>query len=222
MRRMYLLLLLVLAPAFGQGLIVAPDSVVVGVQPGLLPFDTVLLTNSSAGLLRVDSITIRLLDGGANPRPGDFTACKTCPPDTIGRDVYGGWMYGYPDFYSLRYLQDSLFLIQDDHGVPVTLSIGPGASLPFALQFPVNCPVCGRLPTYPGADRYAFTFISSEGGRAVVEVRVDRPNATGMPGKRPSSPKSGPGAARDAARDAAGRKAKPGAAPVIRFRNPSD
>src|SRR5690606_35739204 len=67
MRRMYLLLLLVLAPAFGQGLIVAPDSVVVGVQPGLLPFDTVLLTNSSAGLLRVDSITIRLLDGGANP-----------------------------------------------------------------------------------------------------------------------------------------------------------
>jgi hypothetical protein len=221
MRYVCLWWLLTVAPAFGQGIEALPDTVVVAFRTNPLPFDTVLLANRSADTVRVDSITIRLLDGGANPRPEDFTACKTCPPDSAGRYIYGGWVYGYPDLYPLRYLRDSLFLIQDQKGVPVAFSIGPGASHPFALNIPVNCPVCGRMPSFPGASRYAFTFISSEGGRAVLDIQVTRP--TGISGKRTSPRTSRPEAADDAAkaRDAAGRKAKSGPAPGIRFRKPS-
>lgn len=191
---------LVLLPATtapAQGLEVSPRTVAGDFRPSLGAFDTVTLLNKTADVLRVDSITIRFLDGGADPRPADFTACKACPPDTIGAYVYGGWLYGPTLAQSLRYLRDSLFLIQDRHGVPVTLSLSPGASAPFALFHPVNCPVCGREPGYPGATRYAFTFIASEGSRAVLNLDLNPPS--GLVRRETSPGIAVPGVARDAA-----------------------
>lgn len=197
--------------ALGQGLTAVPDSLRCELRTGSNAFDTVLLVNSGQTALRVDSITLRLLDGGANPKPGDFTACKACAPDSLGSYVYGGWLYGYAQNQSLRYLRDSLFLIQDIHGVPVTLDVGASASVPFALFFPVNCPFCGRPAAYPGAERYAFTFIASDGGRAGLTVRVDHATALTRRGANAARARSGP------SRDAAGRL-RPRAPAVLRFR----
>lgn len=215
--RLSAILTLVLAPAMAaraQGLEVIPDSVTVDFRFGADAFDTVSLVNKTAGMLRVDSITIRLLDGGANPRPADFTACKACPPDSIGAYIYSGWLYGSSLAQSLRYLRDSLFLIQDRFGVPVSVSLAPGVSAPFALQYPVNCPVCGRPPSYPGATRYAFTFIASDGGRAVLNVGAN--HASALIRAEPSPGKTAPGAARDAA-----GRSNHGAGRAILFRNPA-
>jgi hypothetical protein len=184
-------------PALSQGLKAVPDSVRSDLRPGSRAFDTVLLVNNSQVALRVDSITIRFLDGGANPNPGDFTACKSCAPDSLGAYVYSGWLYGSSQNQSLRYLRDSLFLIQDSHGAPVSLSVGGGASVPFALYFPVNCPFCGRPAAYPGATRYAFTFIASEGSQTGLSVAVAAP--TGLFNREPRPARIRPGKERDAA-----------------------
>lgn len=58
-------------------------------------------------------------------------------------------------------------------------------------------PVWGRMPSYPGATRYAFTFIASEGSRAVLNVEAD--HASALIQVEPSLKRAGPGAARDAA-----------------------
>jgi hypothetical protein len=191
------MVLLLATAAAAQGLEVGPQTLTDNFRPETGAFDSVSLVNKTANALRVDSITIRFLDGGATPRPADFTACKTCPPDSIGAYFYGGWLYGSSFSQSLRYLRDSLFLIQDRFGAPVTVSLAPGASSTFALHYPVNCPVCGRPASYPGATRYAFTFIASEGGRALLNVEVD--HASSLVKKAPSLQKAGPGAVRDAA-----------------------
>jgi hypothetical protein len=185
------------APALGQGLKAVPDSAWAELQPSSSAFDTILLVNPTQAALRVDSITIRLLDGGPNPKASDFTACKACAPDSLGAYVYGGWLYGTSQNQSLRYLRDSLFLIQDNHGVPVSLNVAGGASAPFALYFPVNCPFCGRLPAYPGATHYAFTFIAADGSRAGLAVAVGHPSALIFRESRPA--RNDPGQTRDAA-----------------------
>lgn len=194
---LHFLVLMAATPALTQGLAVVPQTVSDAFRPSYRAFDTVSLVNESARDIRVDSITIRLLDGGANPRPAEFTACKTCPHDSLYAYNYNGWMYGHTLDRSLRYLRDSLFLIQDGSGVPVSVSLAPGASAPFALHYPVNCPVCGRMPSYPGATRYAFTFIASDGSRAVLNVEANF--ATAVIGRIPSLERAGPGAAHDAA-----------------------
>ena len=191
------MVLLSATTALAQGLEVVPNTLADDFRPVFSAFDTVSLVNTTSGAVRVDSITIRFLNGGANPRPADFTACKTCPPDSIGYYIYSGWLYGPSLNQSLRYLRDSLFLIQDQHGVPATVDLAPGASAPFALYYPINCPVCGRLPIYPGATRYAFTFIASVGGRAILNVELD--GASRLIKREPSLKRAGPGAARDAA-----------------------
>jgi hypothetical protein len=191
------MVLLTAAAAAAQGLEVVPKTLAADFRPEAGAFDSVSLVNQTAGALRVDSITIRFLDGGATPRPADFTACKTCPSDSIGAYIYAGWLYGSSLNQSLRYLRDSLFLIQDRFGAPVTVNLAPGASSSFALHYPVNCPVCGRPASYPGATRYAFTFIASEGGSAVLNLEVD--HATSLAKRAPSLQRAGPGAARDAA-----------------------
>jgi hypothetical protein len=183
------------APALSQGLTVVPESVSAELEPSTSAFDTIHLVNNTQATIRVDSITLRFLDGGPNSKPGDFTACKACAPDSLGAYVYSGWLYG--ENQSLRYLRDSLFLIQDSHGVPVSVSVAGAASAPFALFFPVNCPFCGRLPAYPGTSRYAYTFIAANGSRAGLSVVVGHP--TGLfPGvTRPET--TAPVQARDAA-----------------------
>jgi hypothetical protein len=178
-------------PAMGEGLKAVPDSVRSDARPDVYAFDTVMLVNDGQAALRVDSITIRFLDGGTNPKPGDFTACKTCPRDTLGAYVYGGWLYGTPLNQSLGYLRDSLFLIQDSHGLPVSLSVGAGASVPFALFLPVNCPYCGRPASFPGSTRYAFTFIASDGSRAGLKVAVAQP--TRLSNREPRPARTHPG-----------------------------
>jgi hypothetical protein len=120
----------------------------------------------------------------------------------------------------LRYLRDSLFLLQDGSGKPVTINLAPGASASFALHYPVNCPVCGRLPSYPGATRYAFTFIASEGSRAVLTVDLDDASTRIKAGT--SLKRAGQGSLRKAAgSDAAGRSHS-GADRAILFRRLSE
>lgn len=150
------------------GLDVVPDTVNANAARGTRAFDTVSLVNRSPGSIRVDSILIRFLDGN---KPGDFIACKGCAPESIGAYVYNGWLYGPGSNQSLRYLRDSLFLLQDAHGAPVSVTVG-GTPSPFALYFPINCPFCDRPAAYPAAAHYAYAFIGDDGSRADLTVSV--------------------------------------------------
>jgi hypothetical protein len=164
--------------ALSAGIAIQPASIETDKQPGYQPYDTVMVLNLSTTPLRVDSITLRFLNGGPNPNPNDFIACKTCPHDTLSHYVYGGWTYGSMEAISLRYVQDSLFLLQDQKGKPVSLELQALDSIAFPLEFPINCPVCGRLPSYPGATQYRFTFYSSDGSALALEVKLG--STTGM------------------------------------------
>jgi hypothetical protein len=49
----------------------------------------------------------------------------------------------------MRYVRDSLFLLQAAKVKPVSLALPTNDALPFALDFPIHCPICGRMPSFP-------------------------------------------------------------------------
>jgi hypothetical protein len=71
------------------------------------------------------------------------------------------------------------------------------------------------MPSYPGATRYAFTFIASEGSRAVLSIEANQ--ASGLLRRNPPLESAGFGAARDAA-----GRSKSNAGRAILFRKLSD
>jgi hypothetical protein len=160
--------LFLLAPILCLGLEVDPDSMALS----LLPFanynkviDTIKLVNTGNGALTVDSVTIRFLDGDSM----DFKRGYDCDWGKYYDYNYKGWVYGMT-YLSLRYVKDSLFLLQDSSGVPITVSIPSHDTADFRLAMVVNCVVCGRMPAFPNTTRFLYTFYTAGavGGRFLL------------------------------------------------------
>jgi hypothetical protein len=151
-----LLLLLLLLPTCGFGLIIHPDSIVLNIKPMMAmhsPIDTVCLKNETNAAIIIDSIKIRFCNGDSE----DFKKGFDCQPAQFLDYNYRGWLYG-ATHTSLRYLRDSLYLLQDSLGNQTTITIHPNDSAFFNLQVITNCPFCGRMPSFPKASKYIYSF----------------------------------------------------------------
>jgi hypothetical protein len=139
--------------------------------------DTITLYNTSADRIQVDSVYIRFLNGVST----DFTAGKGLDPTQFSQYNYQGWVYGGANI-SLRYVKDSLFLLQDSVGNPLHWLLQPGDSLLFGLRVVVNCPVCGRKPSFPGTTRFLYSFIAADGRSVPFLLNLYQP--VGIPSVR--------------------------------------
>ena len=154
------LFLLILITA-SRAVTLTPDSSSVTLQPMMSidkVIDSVRICNTTAAPVTVDSIIIKFLNGDS----ADFAKGKDCDPKVFSQYIYNGWVYGWT-YRSLRYVRDSVFLLQDSSGKQVTISVGTGACTVFQLREITNCPVCGRMPSFPKTTRYSYTFFSSSG-----------------------------------------------------------
>lgn len=143
------------------GLTLDPDSLTRSIAPLTNyngPVDSVLITNEGAAMVTVDSVHIRFSNGDS----GDFVAGRECRPDQFFEYVYGGWVLGGLN-RSLRYVKDSLFLLQDSIGNPVSFSVAKDNPFIFRVYLPVNCPYCGRLPSFPSTTEYLYLFFTASG-----------------------------------------------------------
>ena len=136
------------------------------------PIDTIVLYNPGSERISIDTVFIKFLNGSI---PTDFQAGKDCDPTHFYQYVYQGWVYG-SDIVSLRYVSDSIFLLQDSVGIPRRYQLQPGDSLLFHLNVISNCPVCGRMPSFPATTRFLYSFIAAEGG-ATFLLTLDQPTA---------------------------------------------
>ena len=162
-------LLLILFTLYSYGLDITPDSLTRGITwtDYHEALDTLIISNPGTSEVRVDSITVRLLDGDST----DFIACSECEPGNFGNYAYRGWVFGVTDT-TFRYVKDSLFLLQDGSGLPVSFSVAADGTAKFALHLMVNCPICGRMPSIPKTVHYAFMFHSSSGVTDTVTLTI--------------------------------------------------
>jgi hypothetical protein len=153
------------------GLNIIPDSISKSVAPMSyygLPLETIKLKNQSNTVIAVDSILIRFQNGDSS----DFRMGFDCQPTQFYDYNYKGWVYGSFN-KTLRYLRDSLFLLQDSVGNIITISIAPNDSADFIVYLVVNCPICGRMPSFPKTTRYLYLFHSSSGKSDSLKVYID-------------------------------------------------
>jgi hypothetical protein len=143
-----------------------PDSSSVTIQPMSsinTVIDSVKICNSDPASITIDSIIIKFLNGDSS----DFARGKNCDPANFFQYFYGGWVFGASN-KSLRYIRDSVFLLQDSLGAPVAISIGANSCITFPLREITNCPVCGRMPSFPKTTRYSYTFFTSGGNKVFI------------------------------------------------------
>ncbi len=166
---------LFLITGFSFGLTIEPDEVVKNISPLMVyyaPLDTVTISNTGGTDVVVDSITIQLLDGDSI----DFATGSVCEPGDEACYLYQGWMYGSSNV-TLRYLRDSLFLLQGTDGNPVTITVAANSTAEFEIELFVSCPVCGRMPSFPGTVDYRYLFYTAGGPPDTLLLMVN--NSTG-------------------------------------------
>lgn len=172
--------ILLLLSTFSFGLDLIPDSVISKSRDSLirgdLNIDTVEIKNASSAAITVDSILIRFLDGDSL----DFKRGIILSDPGYYAHVYNGWTYGRYS-KSLGCLRDSLFLLIDSIGRPVSMSIAPESSIEFVICLPVNCITCGRMPAYPKTTRYQYLFNST--GTSSDSLKVILSENTSVKGK---------------------------------------
>lgn len=148
--------MLCLFTGYAYGLEMEPDSIVREIEPLMVynaPVETLTIQNRTGADVAVDSITIRFRDGDSS----DFSMGIDCQWDQLSDYYYRGWVYGMTS-NTLRYVRDSLFLLQDSSGSPVTFTVAPDDSAEFPVWLIVNCPECGRKPSFPATERYLYIF----------------------------------------------------------------
>jgi hypothetical protein len=148
------------------GITLTPDSSSVTIQPMTsmaMVIDSVRICNTAPVSVTIDSIIIKFLNGDS----ADFNRGKNCDPAKYYEYIYNGWISGISK-QSLRYVRDSVFLLQDSLGAPVTISIGANACTTFPLREITNCAGCGRLPSFPKTTRYSYTFFTSDGNKVFL------------------------------------------------------
>lgn len=119
--------------------------------------DTITIKNTSEIVVTIDTVTITFLNGDS----ADFRNGVNCMDYTCFN--YNGWSYGALSHQFLRYLRDSLYLLQDLSGNPVRYTLQPHDSMDFIVYSAINCPVCGRMPSFPATTRFRFDFVGGSG-----------------------------------------------------------
>ncbi len=173
-----ILLLVLFLPACGFGFNIQPDSIVVDSFSFLKmhsAIDTIYLKNETNSTMTIDSIKIRFIDGN----PTDFRKGIDCQPEEFLEYNYQGWLYGDTRI-SLRYLRDSLFMLQDSSGNLIKISLNPNDSTFFYIQEIINCLFCGRMPSFPATSKYIYSFFLSDNTISNLKVTVKRPGQTSI------------------------------------------
>lgn len=150
-------------------LTIEPDSV--SAKPGRFDFKkltTISLKNLSGSTIVVDSIYIRFQNGDSS----DFRVGSGCQTSKFMECLYNGWVYGY-SMKSLRYLHDSLYVLQDSAGNVSSVSIAPDGSVDFDIYPIVNCPFCARMPLLPKTTEYLYIFHTLSGGYDTLFFYID-------------------------------------------------
>jgi hypothetical protein len=135
-------------------------------------FDTIAIVNTSNNVVSIDSVTITFLNGDS----ADFRCGVGCTDFSCFN--YGGWSYGASTHQALRYLKDSLYLLQDLSTGVVRYTLQPHDSLKFIVYSAINCPVCGRRPAFPTTTRFRFDFIGGNGERNSFLLNLENPTTT--------------------------------------------
>jgi hypothetical protein len=191
-----------------------PDSSSVTIQPMQsinMVIDSVKICNTAPTPVTIDSIFIKFLNGDST----DFLMGINCDPANFNQYFYRGWVFGIAN-KSLRYVRDSVFLLQDSLGAPVAVSIGANSCTAFPLREITNCPVCGRMPSFPKTTRYSYTFCTS-GGNKVFLLKVN--DVTPVSYGRVTSLLRYPAIHKTAVCNLLGRNVKGGNAAGIEMRN---
>jgi hypothetical protein len=134
--------------------------------------DTITLTNTSNAVVSIDTVTITFLNGDS----ADFRSGIGCTDYSCFN--YGGWSYGASSHQALHYLRDSLYMLQDVSAGVVRYTLQPHDSLKFIVYSAINCPVCGRMPSFPKTTRFRFDFIGGNGVRDSFLLNLENPTAT--------------------------------------------
>lgn len=153
------------------GLDIKPDSL----SLALKSFDTITLYNNANDQIQIDTIFIKFQNGDSV----DFERGKACDSANVSCYNYSGWSYGWSESsattISLRYVKDSLFLLQNSTGNPIEYTISPHDSLQFVVSTIVNCPACDRMPIFPATTKFQYAFITNDGQKASFLLTLNRP-----------------------------------------------
>lgn len=167
------MLLVFLAASCTFGLDVKPDSMSLTLnlmQNYHNALDTIILYNPSDKQIQIDTVTIKFLNGN----PLDFSMGKACDPtDSLHSRcyIYSGWFYGLS--MSLGYVRDSLFVLQNKGVVQYTIQ--PRDSVQFSICAIINCPYCGRRPSFPATTKFLYSFNIRNGERASFLLKLNHP-----------------------------------------------
>ena len=116
-----------------RAITLVPDSSSVTIQPMQSidkVIDSVRICSTAPASVTIDSIIIKFLNGDS----ADFSRGKNCNPQNYFEYFYQGWVYGMTN-KTLRYIRDSVFLLQDSLGTPVANSNNAFSKLS-------NSPIC--------------------------------------------------------------------------------
>lgn len=169
--------MVLLLPSHGSGVAIRPDSIALRIAPMTAmhsAIDTVCLKNGASTAITIDSIHIFFLNGDT---ARDFRMGSDCHPGQFLEYNYNGWVYG-TTHTTLRYVRDSLFLLQDSAGNATSVTINPNDSEFFYVHVITNCPICGRMPSFPNTTRYRYFFhVPGDAGFNLI-VLINDPGIT--------------------------------------------
>jgi hypothetical protein len=132
--------------------------------------DTIIIKNCGDKPLSIDTVAIKFLNGATV----DFRCGINCK--SFSDYNYSGWTYGFSS-QTLRYRCDSLFLLQDSDCNLVKYAVPAHDSMKFILRIITNCPICGRMPSFPTTTSFKYDFIEKNGGHNYFILNLK--NATG-------------------------------------------
>lgn len=139
-----------------SGLEVKPDSLFfpVSLQHSYYTvLDTVTLYNPSDTQVTIDTVLVKFLNGSS-------------------ADFPGVWSYGVQSV-TLRYVKDSLFILDDYLGLDIHYTVQPHDSLHFMVRIIGTCYFCNSLPRFPKATKFRFYFATAKGQRASFLLTLD-------------------------------------------------
>jgi hypothetical protein len=153
------------------GLELNPDSITISsnlIKKISGTIDTIIIKNTGESAVSIDSVKIMFLNGDSF----DLRSGKNCADFSCYN--YSGWSYGMSQ-QVLHYLHDSLFLLEDVSGNLLKYTIQPHDSVKFPLWSVINCPVCGRMPSFPTTTRFRFDFVGKNGMCDTFFLNVQNP-----------------------------------------------
>lgn len=66
-------------------------------------------------------------------------------------------------------------MLQNASGSIIKYSLQPHESINFIVYSAINCPVCGRMPSFPKTTTFRFEFIGGNGVRDSFLLKLENP-----------------------------------------------